>query len=207
MPVGVTFWFPVYPTSTRLHVFIPKINPFPHASNVLNLKQQHWRGRGKDIRKRFNNFECGCRCLRYQYGRWSVEFNAKRSCDLILTPGSVSVETKMGFKRKKVSTCLSQINWDKSVNYIERFLYRTKINEELYHFMFCPPFELPGIYLDVVHWRCPFVEKLPQVWRSGIALMDLLTRIVNEVKSKSESNIYWRVVCAVINIFKIPTCI
>ena len=82
-----------------------------------------------------------------------------------------------------------------------------KINEELYHFIFCPPFEWLGIYLDVVHWRCPFVEKLPQVWRSGIALMDLLTRIVNEVKSISESNIYWRVVCAVMNIFKVLTCI
>ena len=102
MPVGVTFWFPVYPTSTRIHVFIP--HPFPHASNALNQKQQNWRRRGKDIRKRFNNFECGCRCLRYQYGRWSVEFNAKRSCDLIWMSGSVSSETKMGFKRKKVST-------------------------------------------------------------------------------------------------------
>ena len=102
MPVGVTFWFPVYLTSTRIHVFIP--HPFPHASNVLNWKQQNWRGRGKDIRKRFNNFECGCRCLRYQYGRWSVEFDAKRSCDLIWMSGSISIETKMGFKRKKVST-------------------------------------------------------------------------------------------------------
>lgn len=36
---------------------------------------------------------------------WSmVEFNAKRSCDPIWMSGSVSIETKMGFKRKKVST-------------------------------------------------------------------------------------------------------
>ena len=98
--------------------------------------------------------------------------------------GPFLLKRKWGLKEKRFLLCLGQINKDKSVNYIERFLYRTKINEELYHFIFCPPFELLGIYLDVVHWRCPFVEKLPQVWRSGIALMDLLTRIVNEIRIK-----------------------
>lgn len=117
------------------------------------------------------------------------------------------LKRKWGLKEKRFLLCLCQINRDKSVNYIERFLNQKKINEELYHFIFCPPFELLGIYLDVVHWRCPFFEKLPQVWHSGIALMDLLTRIVNQVKSKSEFNTYWHFVCAVINIFKILTCI
>ena len=77
--------------------------------------------------------------------------------------GPFLLKRKWGLKEKRFLLCLSQINRDKSVNYIERFLYRTKINEELYHFIFCPPFERLGIYLDVVHWRCLFVEKLPQV--------------------------------------------
>ena len=182
MPVGVTFWFPVYPTSTRIHVFIP--HPFPHASNALSQKQQNWRRRGKDIRKRFNNLNADVDvCVSNMVdGR----LNSMRNAHVTLSGclGPFLVKRKWGLKEKRFLLCLGQINKDKSVIYIERFLYRTKINEELYHFIFCPPFELLGIYLEVVHWRCPFVEKLPQVWRSGIALMDLLTRIVNEVRIK-----------------------
>ena len=182
MPVGVTFWFPVYPTSTRIHVFIP--HPFPHASNALSQKQQNWRRRGKDIRKRFNNLNADVDvCVSNMVDGRS---NSMRNAHVTLSGclGPFLVKRKWGLKEKRFLLCLGQINKDKSVIYIERFLYRTKINEELYHFIFCPPFELLGIYLEVVHWRCPFVEKLPQVWRSGIALMDLLTRIVNEVRIK-----------------------
>ena len=91
--------------------------------------------------------------------------NSMRNAHVTLSGclGPFLVKRKWGLKEKRFLLCLGQINKDKSVIYIERFLYRTKINEELYHFIFCPPFELLGIYLEVVHWRCPFVEKLPQV--------------------------------------------